>query len=180
MPNFNQRLSVDLDEARAQRIRDAIKVLQDDLASQLINLTPDQRRGLPKIGDKTVSFVSKTLHYARANPHMCPPYVDVERFGQAWTMVEMMAAVQRPLSQVMDMLDDSLALTNSETYGTALACYQSIKGAAKLNVPGASTAAEDLGQRFSGRPRGSAAAQAEADVRGAEQDAGSRQPASAS
>jgi hypothetical protein len=46
------------------------------------------------------------------------------------------------------MVEDSLMLAGSEAYGAALACYQTIKGAARLNVPGAGTIAEELSQRF--------------------------------
>jgi hypothetical protein len=42
-------------------------------------------------------------------------------------------------NQVIDMVEDSLLLAGSEAYSAALACYQSAKTAAKLNVAGAAT-----------------------------------------
>jgi len=151
MPTITQRISLNVPESDAQAIRDAIKVLQDKLVPHLIDLGPEERRGLPKMGDKTVSFVSQTLDYAREHRDMCPPFVDIEEFARDIEAVDLLLGLQRPLSQVMDMVDDSLLLAGSEAYSAALACYQAIKSAARLNVAGAATIADDLGRRFPAR-----------------------------
>ncbi len=41
----------------------------------------------------------------------------------------------------------------SEVYGAALAYYQAVKGAARARVQGAEAIANDLRERFPGRPR---------------------------
>ena len=45
-----------------------------------MDLSPQDRRELPKIGDKTLTFVAKSLDYAMAHPELCPPYLDVPEF----------------------------------------------------------------------------------------------------
>jgi hypothetical protein len=170
MPTSSQRFSITFADTQVQRIREAIGVLQDELVPQLVSLGPEQRRGLPKMGDKTVSFVSKALDYARAHPHMRAPYVELDEFARAWETVELMFAMQRPLRLVTGLLDDSLLLAGSETYTAALACYQVVKGAARLKVPGAATVAADLGQRFPGRSKGFAVAPQQGDAAGQDAD----------
>jgi hypothetical protein len=151
MASNNSRISLDLPAADVQDIQAALKVLQDKLLPHLIDLGPEARRELPKMGDKTVAFVGKALDYARANPQLRPAYLDLTEFEKDWTAVELLASVQRPLSQVMDIVDDSLLLAGSEAYGAALLYYQSVKSAARAQVPAAATIAEDLAQRFPGR-----------------------------
>ena len=54
----------------------------------------------------------------------------------------------RPIEQLNRTLDDTIMLSGSEAYVAALAYYNSVKRAAKINVPGALTIHEDLKKRF--------------------------------
>ena len=45
------------------------------LAPYLLPLTPEERHDLPKMGDKTLSFVEKALDYAHHYPQLCPWYL---------------------------------------------------------------------------------------------------------
>ncbi len=53
---------------------------------------------------------------------------------------------------LVDMLDDTMLLCGSEAYVSVLAFYTYLKGAAKMNVPGAKTVLDDLSTRFPSRP----------------------------
>ena len=103
------------------------------------------------MGSKSVDFVSKTLTYANTNPQFKPAFVDIDSFSQDVTAFGVLRSLQQPVSQLADMLDDSLALTGSDAMNAALAYYQSVKTANKLNVPGAATIADDLATRFAGQ-----------------------------
>jgi len=167
MPTTSQRISLNVPEADVQVIRDAIKALQDKLIPHLIDLGPDERRALPKLGDKTVSFVGKALEYAREHPAMRPSFFDMAEFERDLDAVQLLLGLQRPLSQVMDMVDDSLILAGSEAYSAALAYYQAAKAAARINVAGAATIADDLSRSLPARGPRNGSARPEA-VPGAE------------
>ena len=63
------------------------------------------------------------------------------------------------------MVDDSRNLASSEAYCATLGCYQSAKSAAKLNVPGAATIADDLASNLPSRgPRNGIALEADAEA----------------
>ena len=148
---IGKRLSFDIPGDDLQAIQAAVQVLQDKLVPHLINLGPDDKRGLAKMGSKSVDFVSKTLSYANTSPQFKPAFVDIDDFSQDVSTFGLLRSLQQPVSQIADMLDDSLALSGSEAYAAALAYYQSIKTAAKMNVPGAATIADDLAARFAGQ-----------------------------
>jgi hypothetical protein len=160
MPNITQRMSLDMPEAEAQAVRDAVKVLQDTLIPHLIDIGPEDRRALPKMGDKTVAFVEKALEYAREHPDMRPSFVDIDEFARDLAAVETLLALQRPLLQVIDMVEDSLLLAGSEAYSAALAFYESVKAFAKRNVAGAATIADDLARSLPARGKGAPKAEA--------------------
>jgi len=97
-----------------------------------------------------VDFVSKTLNDATTNSFK-PPFVDIDYFSRNVAAFGALRSLQQPVSQLADMLDDSLALTGSDAMNAALAYYQSVKTANKLNVQGAATIADDLSERFAGQ-----------------------------
>jgi hypothetical protein len=161
MPTLHPRISLNnVPEPDIQAVRDAVKVLQDKLVPHLIDLGPEERRALPKMGDRTVAFVGKALVYAREHPGMCPSFLDIDEFGRGLASVEMLLGLQRPLDQVVDMVEDSLLMAGSESLSAALAFYESAKAFAKRNVAGAATIADDLASSFpargskSGAPKG--------------------------
>ena len=43
----------------------------------LINLTPEERQRLPKMGDKTLGFVTKALELSKRYPKLVPKYLDI-------------------------------------------------------------------------------------------------------
>jgi hypothetical protein len=64
------------------------------LAPYIVALTPSERHELPKMGEKTISFVEKAFDFARQNPNLVPPYLDMTAFGTdfedahgLWTLV---------------------------------------------------------------------------------------------
>ena len=134
-----------------QAIQAAVQTLQAKLVPYLVNIGSDEKRGLTKMGSKSVDFVSKTLNYAATNPQFKPAFVDIEEFSRDVTAFGMLRSLQQPVSQLADMLDDSLALTGSDAMTAALAYYQSVKTANKLNIPGAATISDDLSSRFAGQ-----------------------------
>jgi hypothetical protein len=172
MPTINQRMSLKMPETDAQSVRDAVKVLQDKLLPHLVDLSAEERRALPKMGDKTVAFVGKALEYAREHPDLGPSFVDIEEFGRDMAAIELLMGLQRPLAQVMDMMEDSLLQAGSEAIMAALAYYQSAKAAARLNVVGAARIVDDLSRSYPSRgpgPRASAPGKTEGDDNGADE-----------
>ena len=144
-------ISVSIPDADLQACRDALGILHDKLLPHLVDISPEDRRPLPKMGAKTVDFVTRTLEHMRANPQFKPVFVDLDEFARDLGGVAVLRSLQQPLRQLADLVDDSVVLSGSEAYGAALACYQSAKAAAKLGQPGAAGIAEDLASRFVGR-----------------------------
>ncbi len=116
-----------------------MQTLQARLVPYLVNIGPDEKRALAKMGSKSVDFVSRTLTYASTNPQFKPAFVDIDSFSSDVTAFGVLRSLHQPISQVADMLDDSLAIAGSDAMNAALACSQSVKTANKLNVPGAAT-----------------------------------------
>jgi hypothetical protein len=106
---------------------------------------------LPKMGDKTLAFVTKALDYAKQNPTLAPAFLNVPEFEKDVTAVTSLNNVLRPLQQLTEKLDDTTLQAGSEAYAAALIFYTSVKSAAKAGVPGTKNIYDDLQARFPGR-----------------------------
>lgn len=73
----DNRVSAALSSADRQEVMDAIKTIKDKLPF-LIDITPEDRRSLPRMGDKTRAFVSKALEVATQNEEILPRSFDLE------------------------------------------------------------------------------------------------------
>jgi hypothetical protein len=61
------RVSIVLSDEDVKTIRDAVNVLNQKLTPVLLKISADERRIIPKMGDKTVSFVTKATDFASNN-----------------------------------------------------------------------------------------------------------------
>jgi len=150
MPQEN-RISIVLKPDDLRQVHDALTTVNTVLKPYLIVLTPAERQELPKMGDSTAPFVQKTLEYAQTNPGFVPAYLDIQELKTDFDAVESLLQVFRPVEQLYYNLNDTITLSGSEAYVASLAFYNSVKQAAKINVPGAKAISEDLKLRFAGQ-----------------------------
>ena len=153
---MENKVSISVSTAAAANIVDAIQEIERNLPL-LINLTVEERKSLLKMGDKTLAFVGKTLDYAKQNPTLVPPFLDMVEFEKDVTAVQALSSILKPLQQLTEKLDDTTMQAGSEAFAAALVFYTSVKAAAKAGVPGMKTMFDDLQTRFPGRSKADAA-----------------------
>jgi len=136
----------------AEQAKDFFRQGAQVLSPYLINLTPDERMQLPKMGDKSIPFVTKGAEYLRSPNSLTPPYLNPEDLDIDLNAFETIRQIRQVVQPIADMLDDTMLLSGSEAYIAVLAFYTYLKGAAKMNVPGAKTIYDDLSARFPSRP----------------------------
>ena len=118
------------------------------LKPYLIALTPEERMAVPKMSDKTEPFVDKTLDYTQSDPQFAPPYMDVDELKNDMLVHGQLVPLARTVRQLDNGLDDTVMEAGGESYINALSYYNSVKQAAKMDVPGAKSIYEDLKKRF--------------------------------
>src|SRR3954465_574656 len=125
--------------------------IKDLLASYVISLSDDERRALPKMSNKTYSFVDKiTDNYTKTNPEFTPGFMNVGELQKDLAVVDVLKPIFDVSSQITGNLDDTLLIAGSEAYTQALLYYASVKSAVKTGVANAKPIYEDLSSRFPG------------------------------
>jgi ribosomal protein L14 len=135
---------------QAQAKAEEIKML---LAPYITVLTPEQRRTLAKMGDKTLAFVEKAHELALTNPVFVPPFLNMAEFTIDFSDAHNIEPVLVLLEQLRSGVDDTQMLAGSEAYQAALVFYNSVKEAASKNVPGAKAVYDALRVRFPHKKR---------------------------
>ncbi len=134
-------------EEKAQ-IQEALKTIETVLIPKLKTLTVEERKGLLKMGDKTLAFTTKTLDYANSKPEYIPSFMDANEFKVDMEAISELRPIFNSVNLILEALDDSIMLSGSEAYTAALMYYNNVKLGANSNVSGAKSIYEDLKQRF--------------------------------
>jgi hypothetical protein len=139
------RVSASLTQADQQAVLAAIQTIRQKLPF-LIDLTPDERRKLPKIGDTGHNFAAQALTVATQNPDILPRAFDVAEFQQDVDLMAALRPLVTALTQLQELLEDTYLEVGSEAYAAALAVY----GYAKASNKGAAldSLLEGMAQRF--------------------------------
>ena len=145
---LENKISFQVPAEDMEAIEAAIKVLQDKLSPLLISLIKDERVALNKMGDKNIAFIEKCKEYMVQNPSLTPEYIEVEEMKVDMEAVTTLRSLLNPVEQIASAIDDTMMLSGSEAYAAALAFYYYIKGAVKINKPGAKNIYDDLKKQF--------------------------------
>src|SRR5690606_28170316 len=141
MPYNN--ITGDITEEQRTAVLTAIETIETNI-DFLINLTPAERETIPKMGENTVSFVMKATDMAEINPEFVPPYVDAVEFRSDYERALTLKQLGIQIISLGEKFIDTSMASGSESYVTALTFYNSLKAAARMNVPGANELAVEL------------------------------------
>ena len=147
------RVSAQLGEAERQGVFDAIQTIRQKLPF-LIDLTPEERRTLPRIGDKSRGFVEQALQVAEQNPGILPSTFDVGEMRNDVELFNALSSVQIAVAQLNELVDDTVMAVGSEAYASALLVYQYTRAAGKGTA--LDSALDGLSQRFARKSRSAA------------------------
>jgi hypothetical protein len=146
----DNRISATLSQADQQAVLAAIQTIRQKLPF-LIDLTPEERRSLPRMGDRSRGFVAQALEIAAQNTDILPRSFDVDEMRKDVDLLAALSPVMTALSQLNELVEDTYMEVGSEAYMSGLLVYQFARSAGK----GAAldNALDALGQRFARKSR---------------------------
>lgn len=132
-----------LDQAQA-KINEAGAILKP----YTLSLTPDERKNILKMGDKSSAFVEKAFEYTKTNPEFIPTFMTAADFEIDLADSKNLVGSVSLATQLLYALDDTMMVAGSEAYYAALYYYKNVQQAAAMNIPGAKAIYEELKKRF--------------------------------
>lgn len=121
-------ISGELSAEARQAIMEAIATIREQLPF-LVDLSPEQRRELPKMGDGSRAFVERTLEVAKQNPDFLARSFDLEEFGRDVALYAALSPIYLAVAQLQELIDDTLLAVGSDAYTAALEAYAYAKRA---------------------------------------------------
>lgn len=145
---MNNRIDAVLSAANRDAVLDHIAQIRT-LLPFLLDLSPEDRQALPKMGDKSRAFVSQALQIAEQDDSYLPRSFDVADMRQDVVLAEAMYPIFVALKQLSELVDDTYVQVGSEAYTAGLIVYQSAKrNGGNGGGSGLDDLLDALGQRF--------------------------------
>ncbi|HWU77663.1 MAG TPA: hypothetical protein VN043_14255 [Rhodanobacter sp.] len=137
-------ISLVLTDAQLSAIDGALATLEENLVG-LLALTPEQRRSLAKMGDKSEVFCRQTLKLLTQNPQVVPPSLNVAEAQADLTAFDQLGTFLMRLQRLSERAQDSSTALGSDLMQFAL------EGYALLRVTGKNQGLEELRRDLSTR-----------------------------
>lgn len=137
---LTDKVNATLGEDTKKEILAAIETINQKLPF-LVSLTPDEKRSLPKMGDKTRSFVEKALEVAEQNEQLLPRYFEAADLRKDVELFSQLLPLSIALSQLSSKLSDTMTIAGSEAYVAALVVYRGLQ-----NLPSGAGLQDELNE----------------------------------
>jgi hypothetical protein len=139
-------VSATLSATEMESIMSSINTIEKALPF-LIDLTNNERRGLPKLGDKSRAFVNKALELATQNPGFLPRDFDIAEMEKDVKLFEALYSIRLALNKLNEQVNDTFMGVGSEAYVAALLVYNYARSNG-FGTEGLDSAVDELAQRF--------------------------------
>jgi hypothetical protein len=143
-------ISATLAPADREAVMAAVATIKDKLPF-LVDLSAEERKNLPKMGDKSRAFVSRALEVATQNPDFLPRSFDLEELRKDVQLFEALYPLLMSLTQMQELVDDTCLAVGSEAYAAALQVYNYAKASGQ--GAGLDAVVGEMGQRFARKSR---------------------------
>jgi len=149
----DNRVSANLTAAQITAILAAVQAIHTEVDSFVVSVSNQDRQEIPKMGAKSVGFDDKCAGYMASNPEFLPGFIAIAEVTKDRGLRAQLLEFIPQLRTLMEGLEDTLLVVNSEIWMADLAYYQSVREAKRRGRTGADTIYNDLRERFPGTPQ---------------------------
>jgi hypothetical protein len=118
------------------------------LAPYLISLSPHERHGLAKIEERTFKFLELSQRLTLEYPELFPDFMQVLVFRKEFSSAYDLSLFARKISVLKDRISDTETLSGNRALDFAIDYYNTIRMAARRDIPGTRIIYEELKQIF--------------------------------
>ena len=147
MPNQGFALKAASDEEMAA-MKNLLTELGSIAATVGVDLSPKERKSLPRFGDRSLSFAEDALSFGQQHPELLPLSLDMNKFAEAFQLYRQTQQLIVPMKTLLNHFIDTNRASGAYIYEAARAVYDAVKVGAKLKKPSAGAVAKELGLRF--------------------------------
>ncbi|MGA7937308.1 MAG: hypothetical protein WCA35_27400 [Kovacikia sp.] len=147
---IQNRVSATLSASDKATIMEAFETLKASMPF-LTSFTSDERKALPKTGDRSRGFILNALEVAEHHTDCLPRSFDIAEMQKDVQLIEDLYPILMVINQLQSVVNDTYTAANCEAYTAALKVYDCAK--ANADMPGMKPVVEQLKQQFARRTR---------------------------
>jgi predicted transcriptional regulator len=153
MNENNNRVQRAISAAEYATVTGLINDLEKFLVPYTVGLTPEERKGLPKINVDNRMFIQDALNEMKlpSSSNIMPAFFKPLDVEVDLTMFDQCEALTSRLSSLARKVDNTRILSGSEAFSSALTFKRLADAAEAAGVPGADQTARKLRERFAGQ-----------------------------
>jgi hypothetical protein len=144
----SNRVSATLTASDRQTVMTAIDAIKQAMPF-LVHLTKEERKALPKVGDRARGFMLNCLDAAQQHTDCLPRSFEVEEMQKDIRLTEDLYSVLMALTELHSLVDDTYFTVQSEAYVASLKVYDAVKS--HDDQPGVKIVVDQLKQQFARR-----------------------------
>ena len=141
-------ISLSLPVTKLTAIDNALAALETAL-TQLVALEADERKRLPKMGDKSEAFCRQALSVVALNPQVVNPSLGLAGAQADLAALDALRPRRQRMQKLVERMQDTETLLGSDVMATALEAYGLLKISGKSQ--GLSALRAGLSTRFKGK-----------------------------
>jgi hypothetical protein len=145
----DNRISASMTAQDLTDIQAALQTIRTKLPF-LISISNEERRIIPKLGDKSGGFHEKCMAYMNSNPEFLPGFISMAEINKDKALRDQLLQFWPNCETLCESISDTMMVLGSELFQADLAYYQTTREAARRGRAGADTIFNDLRTRFPG------------------------------
>ena len=144
-------IALSFSEEEFSQIDNSLNTLEQVLGPKIVNLTPEEKQSLARVGDRMSNWIEKVAGYIQQRPETIPFYLKTDEFRKDMELRKKLLPIFNRLVSLREGLDDTTILLGTDIYNYAMAYYRHMKLVSKEDVFGTTEIYTDLAAQFPGR-----------------------------
>ena len=122
--------------------------LEKLLEPYIVALSPNEEKTFIKMDAESMEFLKRSQSYAAGNVQLFPAFRDEALFKKEYFIAQELWTLTRRINHIYNCLYNMGTLAGNNALESAMAFYNTVKIAAKRDIPGAKAIFEDLKLSF--------------------------------
>lgn len=147
---MQNRIDAVLTPEKAKEIIDALREYETELPF-LIDLSQDEIRSLPKMGDRGLPFVMDSLTLGEQDDSFLPRSFDITKMRKDVNLLQQLPPLITAVEHFLELLKDTRIIVESDAFAAALEIYAAAQRSG--NGEALTAALKEMGRRFDRKPK---------------------------
>jgi hypothetical protein len=123
---LSNKVDASFSDKDAQEIMDALAIVSSKL-SFAVGLSPEERKGIVKIGRKSQTFTEGSLDMAEEHPELIPAGISIPGARRDMDLFVALNPIVQKLGEIYHLAEDTQTVAGSEAFAAARVAYNSAK-----------------------------------------------------